>query len=42
MKKRDQNILSHIRREISLSTRVKKDKSKYSRKLKHKCAVGFE
>ena len=36
MQKRDHNILSHIKREISLATRVKKDKSKYSRKMKHK------
>jgi hypothetical protein len=34
--KRDINILKHLRGEISLSTRVKSDKSKFSRKTKHK------
>lgn len=38
MQKRDHNILSHIKREISIATRVK-DKSKYSRKMKHKNAM---
>lgn len=38
MQKRDYNVLSHIKREISLSTRIKRDKSKYNRKVKHKNA----
>jgi hypothetical protein len=38
-KKRDYNILSHIKQKISLLTKIKKDKSKYSRKAKHKNAA---
>jgi|GEM_PF-1923930 len=34
MQKRDYNVLSHIKREISLSTRIKRDKNKYNRKAK--------
>lgn len=34
--KRDVNIVMHLRGEISLSTRIKSDKSKFSRKIKHK------
>jgi len=33
---RDQNILKNFKREISLKTRVIPDKTKYSRKKKHK------
>lgn len=36
MKARDFSIVKNIKREISLSTRIVKDKKKYSRKLKHK------
>ena len=36
VKKRDGNVQAAIRREISLATRVSKDKSKFSRKIKHK------
>lgn len=36
IKKRDGNVQAAIRREISLFTRVSKDKSKFSRKIKHK------
>ena len=33
---RDFNIVSHLRCEISLGTKTVKDKSKYTRKEKHK------
>jgi len=33
---RDFNILKSYRREINLRTKVKNDKKKYSRKMKHK------
>lgn len=36
MKKRDQTIQKSYRREINLQTKVVKDKSKFSRKTKHK------
>jgi len=36
MKKRDLNILAHIRGEINLSTRRVNPKGKYNRKVKHK------
>lgn len=36
MKHRNKDILKSFKREISLATRVVKDKSKYSRKEKHK------
>jgi len=36
MKKRDYNILLHLKGEINLSTKVVPDKKKYSRKNKHK------
>ena len=36
MKKRDKNILKHLQGEISLSTKVQKNKKKYSRKTKYK------
>ncbi len=36
VKKRDGHIQAAIRREISLSTRVSKDKTKFTRKIKHK------
>jgi len=36
MKKRDGNILMHLKGEINLGTRVVPNKKKYSRKMKHK------
>lgn len=36
VKNRDGNVLMAMRREISLSTRTTRDKTKYSRKEKHK------
>ena len=33
---RDYNILKNYKREINLKTKVIRDKSKYSRKTKHK------
>ena len=36
MKKRDLNIVKHLRGEISLSTRKVESKKKFSRKEKHK------
>ena len=35
VKQRDFNIVKAYRGEINLCTRVKRDKSKYSRKIKH-------
>lgn len=35
---RDKNILKNYQKEINLNTKVIKDKSKYSRKIKHKKA----
>lgn len=37
--KRDPNILANYQRKINLQTKVVKDKSKYSRKEKHKGKV---
>lgn len=34
--RRDENVLAYCRREISLSTRMTRDKTKYTRKQKHK------
>ena len=40
MKKRDGNIIKHIKREINLSTRSESiGKKKYSRKVKHPKSV---
>jgi len=40
-KKRDRNILAHIKREINLSTRSESTKKKkYTRKTKHKSKQG--
>lgn len=36
MRKRDKNVELAFKREINLSTRVSKDKSKFTRKIKHK------
>jgi len=36
VKKRDTNILKSIQREINMNTKVVSDKTKYSRKKKHK------
>ena len=36
MKSRDYNILLHLKGEINLGTRKIRDRSKYSRKIKHK------
>lgn len=36
MKKRDTAIQANYRREISLQTRIVRDRTKYSRKQKHK------
>lgn len=36
MKKRDFNIVLHLKGEISLKTKVIKDKKKFNRKIKHK------
>ena len=36
VKERDLNILKSVQREINLNTRSVPDKSKYSRKTKHK------
>jgi hypothetical protein len=33
---RDINIIKNYKREINLNTKVKRDKTKYSRKVKHK------
>lgn len=41
MKKRDYNILLHLRGEINLGTKTVKDRKKYSRKMKHK-SKGFD
>lgn len=34
--RRDENVLAYCRREISLGTRMTRDKTKYTRKQKHK------
>lgn len=39
MKRRDLAILANFKREISLQTKICKDKSKYTRKIKHKNAL---
>ncbi|MCR2060471.1 hypothetical protein [Campylobacter helveticus] len=41
MKKKQRNVavLASYKRELSLNTRVSKDKSKYSRKEKHKARL---
>ena len=36
IKKRDQNIIAHLKGEINLGTRKVKNKKKYTRKIKHK------
>lgn len=36
MRTRNKAIIANYRREISLTTKVVRDKSKYSRKTKHK------
>jgi len=38
-KKRNFAVLASYQREISLNTRVSKDKSRYSRKVKHKAKI---
>ena len=35
VKKREINILKNYKREISLQTRVVRDRTKYTRKIKH-------
>ena len=38
MKYRDNNILKNFKKEINLQTKVVKDKTKYTRKSKHKAS----
>lgn len=38
-KKRDSNIIASYKREINLSTRSVCDRSKYTRKIKHKTSL---
>lgn len=39
MKKRDLNIVKNYKREISLQTKVVRDRTKYTRKQKHKKSI---
>ena len=41
VKSRDFNILAGFKREVSLATRVVRDKKKYNRKIKHKNKLDF-